>query len=243
MQDERRKLKVLIVEDNAYEREILQKFVYSLDIIKEVSAVCDGSQAIEYLKSNEYDLLILDFVMQNKDGLEVLEFINTRKQKNRPKTIMVSAVGKSEIIKKAFDSGLDYYFKKSFNFKHLERVINDLFKRKNNQSKDFQIDQILRKLGIPTNLIGLKYINQILRLLKSENLTISEAYREIAKTNNTSYGCVESNVRNAIKSAHRLYNNYYSKFFDISKSDRRPKNSIFFHTILIKYFTKHSIGY
>jgi len=224
------KIKVLVAEDDSDEREIICQFLSNLNYIDSVDCVCNGSEAVKKILSETYDLLILDFVMENRDGLEVLEFINKNKLKTVLKIIVISAIGKTEIIKKAFETGADYYLKKSYNFEHLKNIIYNLF-NKNNLNNFKSENLIVQKIGVPTNLLGFKYISQILKIIKYENVNISEAYRKIAKSNNTSCECVEINVRNAIEHAHKIQNNYYFEIFGESKNKKKPKNSVFLYTI------------
>ena len=229
-------MKVLIAEDNNFERKNLYEFLSSLEQIESIDCVCNGSEAIKKILYKNYDLLILDFIMEKIDGLEILDFINKNKLKKSPKIIIVSAVGKAEIIKKAFEKGVDYYLKKSFNFEYLKNIIYELF-NKNNLKKLEHENSIVTELGIPANLLGFRYICQVLKIIKNENISISESYRIVAKSNNTSYECVEVNIRNAIKYAHKIQNNYYIKLFGSSSNNKKPKHSIFLHTIAkINYF-------
>ena len=228
------KTKILIVEDNICECKIIFDFLSNLYKIGNIDIANNGDEAISKILSENYNLLILDFVMENKDGLEVLEFINKNKLKKSLKIIVISAIGKAEIIKKAFEKGADYYLKKSFNFEHLKNIIYNLLDgdiNKNLESESF----IINKLGIPVNLLGFKYICQILKIIKNQNISISEAYRVIAKSNRTSDECVEINIRNAIKHAHKIKNDFYLKTFGKSIKLKKPKNSVFLHTLANYY--------
>ena len=86
----------------------------------------DGDQALEEIKKNEIQLVILDIMMPNKDGLETLEEI--RKDKNIP-VIMLSA--KSEDIDKinGLNVGADDYVTKPFNPVELIARVNALIRR------------------------------------------------------------------------------------------------------------------
>ena len=86
----------------------------------------DGEQALEGIKKNEIQLVILDIMMPNKDGLETLEEI--RKDKNIP-VIMLSA--KSEDIDKinGLNVGADDYVTKPFNPVELIARVNALIRR------------------------------------------------------------------------------------------------------------------
>ena len=227
METRTKKLKILIAEDNIYEQEILRKFILSFDFVESVDSVSDGYQAIWRLSLNDYDLIIIDFVMQNLSGLDVLNFLNSHKIKNSPKKLMISAVRNPEVMNKAFNLGVDNYIKKSFNMNSLKKIIYEMFFGEDLNYCNFK--QMVLKLGIPINLLGFKYICEALEIMKSENLNINQIYNKISLNNLTSSMCVETNIRNAINFAHSSHNNFYSQFFDLSK---KPKNSVFLHTIL-----------
>ena len=86
----------------------------------------DGEQALEKIKENEIQLVILDIMMPKKDGIETLEEI--RKDKNIP-VIMLSA--KSEDIDKinGLNNGADDYITKPFNPVELIARVNALIRR------------------------------------------------------------------------------------------------------------------
>ena len=86
----------------------------------------DGEQALEEIKKNEIQLVILDIMMPKKDGIETLEEI--RKDKNIP-VIMLSA--KSEDIDKinGLNNGADDYITKPFNPVELIARVNALIRR------------------------------------------------------------------------------------------------------------------
>lgn len=90
---------------------ILERSNYSVD------AVYDGEEALEYLKSGNYDGLILDIMMPKMDGLNVLKEI--RESQNLIPILMLTA--KSEIEDKVV--GLDYgandYLTKPFSSREL----------------------------------------------------------------------------------------------------------------------------
>ena len=86
----------------------------------------DGEQALEQIKNNNINLVILDIMMPNKDGLETLQEL--RKSKNIP-VIMLSA--KSEDIDKinGLNTGADDYVTKPFNPVELIARVNALIRR------------------------------------------------------------------------------------------------------------------
>lgn len=90
---------------------ILEKNNYSAD------AVYDGEEALEYLKTGNYDGLILDIMMPKRDGMEVLKAL--RKKGDRIPVLILSA--KSEIDDKVLglDCGANDYLTKPFSSREL----------------------------------------------------------------------------------------------------------------------------
>ncbi|WP_395092442.1 sigma-54-dependent transcriptional regulator [Vaginella massiliensis] len=65
--------KILLVEDETAIRNVLKSILLDEDKSFEVEEAGDGEEALKKIKSTEYDLIISDIKMPNKDGVEVLE--------------------------------------------------------------------------------------------------------------------------------------------------------------------------
>ncbi len=227
--------KVLVVDDQKYARDTISEFVRTINEVEKVDSACDGDQAIEFIKSKNYNLLILDLVMQNKDGLEVLKFIDSSGYKT--KVVVVSAVGNSKIISRAFEYNIDYYFKKSFNFDHFKLIISSILRE--DKILKFSKYRIVEKIGIPPNLLGFKYINAAIKIMiNNEKLGIGQIYKIVAEHYNTSPENIETNIRNAISHAHKSFNMIYQNIFNILPGASKPKNSVFLFT-LSRYLTEN----
>ena len=85
---------------------ILEHANYSVD------AVYDGVEALEYLKSENYDGVILDIMMPRKDGLEVLKMI--RAEGSRIPVLLLTAKSEIDDKVKGLDLGANDYLTKPF---------------------------------------------------------------------------------------------------------------------------------
>ena len=116
--------KILVVDDD---KEIVKAIeIYLGKENYEIIKAYDGEQALEKIKQNEIQLVILDIMMPKKDGIETLEEI--RKDRNIP-VIILSA--KSEDIDKinGLNIGADDYVTKPFNPVELIARVNALIRR------------------------------------------------------------------------------------------------------------------
>ena len=151
----------------------------------------DGEEALKQIDENEIQLIILDIMMPNKDGIETLEEI--RKSKNIP-VIMLSA--KSEDIDKinGLNTGADDYITKPFNPVELIARVNALIRRytklgaieeKSNliQTGDLKIDDELKKVvvdGKEVKLTPTEYnILKFLTKNKGKVYSIEDIYTHI----------------------------------------------------------------
>ena len=66
-------MNILIIDDRKEDRESLAELLGAYDY--DVDAVSTGAEGLEYLKKHEADIVILDVVMQDKDGIEILKDI------------------------------------------------------------------------------------------------------------------------------------------------------------------------
>lgn len=104
-------MKILIAEDDKF----FQKF-YKSQLAEhghEVEVATDGNEAIEKLKANKPNLLLLDIIMPNKDGFEVLMAIKEDTSLKVP-ILIFSTLGQEADIKRAMELGANGYVNKSF---------------------------------------------------------------------------------------------------------------------------------
>jgi len=101
---------VLLVDDSDDYRQQISKFVQK-NYQANLSEAKDGLQAIEEIKKNQFDLVILDIKMPGQDGMSVLEEIKDAIPLSN--VIVLSGWSDKQIILKAFDLGIFAYISKS----------------------------------------------------------------------------------------------------------------------------------
>lgn len=102
--------KILIVEDDAA--------FYNLCAVAlqlkgyEVSHVMDAALAVEQIRQIKPDLILLDIMLPNKSGIEVLQEIKSDEELKGIKVVMLTNFGTQENINKAIELGAEDYFMK-----------------------------------------------------------------------------------------------------------------------------------
>jgi len=91
----------------------------------QVEAVPDGVEAIQRLRADAFDLLLLDIMMPRKDGLAVLRWL--KHQEITPRVIMLTGISDLAVAVEAVKLGASDYVTKPFTFDTLlgtiERVL------------------------------------------------------------------------------------------------------------------------
>ena len=104
--------RVLIVEDDQFLREFYQELLTSEGHF--VDAASDGEIALTKLRSNEYNLVLLDLMLPKKDGVQVLRDLKVSPPKSSQINILVlTNLGQDLVVKECFDLGADGYLIKS----------------------------------------------------------------------------------------------------------------------------------
>lgn len=116
--------RILVVDDEIYIVHILD---FSLGMEGyEVLTALDGEQALERLKSDKPDLIVLDIMMPKVDGYEVCRTIKANPETQHIPVILLSAKGRNVDQKMGFDVGADDYITKPFSPRKLVERINAL---------------------------------------------------------------------------------------------------------------------
>ena len=118
--------KVLLVDDNELNIKVAETTLkkYELDI----TSVTSGSECIEKVIENEYDIILLDDMMPELDGCQTLENLKSLDGFKTP-VIMMTASSKDEVQNKLDTYGFDGYLSKPFNKKDLEEIFETLLNK------------------------------------------------------------------------------------------------------------------
>ncbi|AHH04859.1 Chemotaxis protein CheY [Borrelia miyamotoi] len=120
--------KALVVDDSIFMRKNLIKILKKLGF-NEFFESKDGIQAIkEFEKQEEIHLITLDITMMGMDGITALEKMNevNNKLAKKMNVLMVTALGKQELITKALELGAKGYITKPFKEDQIAEQIKKL---------------------------------------------------------------------------------------------------------------------
>ncbi len=132
--------KILIVDD---EQDILDMLSYNLNQAGyETSTAQDGLEGLKKAKEEHPDLIILDVMMPNMDGIEVCQVLREMPEFKKTLIAFLSARGEDYSQIAGFKSGADEYITKPIRPKVLIARIEALLKRKPSYSDQEDVNQV-----------------------------------------------------------------------------------------------------
>lgn len=169
-------MKILIVDDEEGIRKVIKE--YCINENYETDESSNGKEALEKLKTNDYDLLILDIMMPEMDGFSMLKDLP---EDRKIPTIVLSARGEEYDKLSGFDLGIDDYVTKPFSPKELIARIKAIQKRIKKtlpdiyKYKDLEINFPSHTVKINNKELELtpKEFDILTYLIKNKNIAIS----------------------------------------------------------------------
>jgi len=221
------KISVLIVDDNNDFCEIISEYLRRQPDIDVVGVANDGKAALDVIYDLKPDVVILDIIMPQMDGLGVLERVMESSMDTPPKVIMLSAIGQDKITQRAISIGADYYLVKPFDMEILVKRIREIALG-NSEYDDLsdnslevslmqnhqihkrsivesEITEVLHEVGVPAHIKGYHYLREGI-LMVYDNMELlggitKDIYPGIAIKFNTTGSRVERAIRHAIEVA------------------------------------------
>lgn len=103
--------KILLVEDEDFIRELYVRQLTKAGFL--VKSAADGQSGLNILKSEPFDLLLLDIMLPGMNGLQVLREFKTQNPTSPMITILLTNLGQEAVIKEGFELGAQAYLIKA----------------------------------------------------------------------------------------------------------------------------------
>ena len=171
--------RLLIVDDEANIRLVVKEYAEFEGY--EVAEAEDGMQAVELVKSQDFDVIIMDIMMPRLDGFSACKEI--KKYKNIP-VIMLSARGEEYDKLFGFELGIDDYVVKPFSPKELMARVKAVIKRSEHAApanpdrlkfEGLEIDMAGREVYVNGKRVSMtpKEYDLLFYLVKNSNIALT----------------------------------------------------------------------
>ncbi len=214
-----KKISVLIAGDNKDFCDILCGHINKQKDMTVIAAAKDGEEAVEKILKEKPDIALIDGIMPKLDGIGVLERLKEKNEKNSTKCIILTAITREQITRRAFELGAYYYIAKPFDMDLLVERIRQLgepvngsaisknicIARNSEYDLETRVTNVLHEIGVPAHIRGYHYMREAILMAINDidvlNYITKELYPTIAKKCNTTPSRVERAIRHAIEVA------------------------------------------
>ncbi len=114
--------KVIVIEDQTILRDLICRLLESFPTFEVVGKTGDGLEGFNLCMKYRPDLLVLDVMLPNLNGMEILHRLKS--QNPRTRVLVFSALKDSDVVRKLIESGVDGYLEKDAGLEEMEKAIN-----------------------------------------------------------------------------------------------------------------------
>ncbi len=116
--------KVIVIEDQTILRDLICRLLESYPTFKLVGSTGDGLGGYDLCLKHQPDLLVLDVMLPNLNGMEVLNRLKSQNPQTR--VLVFSALTSSDVVRKLIESGVDGYLEKDAGLEEMEKAVNSV---------------------------------------------------------------------------------------------------------------------
>ncbi len=139
--------RILVVDDNESNRDVLSRRLRRSGYVVDVAI--NGRQALDVIRQGDFDLILLDIMMPELNGYEVLEHLKSDEALRHVPVVMISAVDDIDSVVRCIEMGADDYLPKPFNPTLLKaRVQAGLTRKRLHDSERIYARSLERELEI-----------------------------------------------------------------------------------------------
>lgn len=141
------KSRILIVDDNQPNCELLEAYLIGLDCDVEFAA--DGREALEKVRTFRPDLILLDVMMPRLSGFEVCRTLKDDPATSRTMILMVTALNELGDIERAVQAGTDDFLSKPVNKIELLKRVENMLKLRHVRDENERLRRYIEAMEEP----------------------------------------------------------------------------------------------
>ena len=203
------KVTVILADANAEFRAMLQQTIEKTGEFDVVGTTGDGMDALKLVTEKRPQLLLSDILLPSLDGFGLLDRV--AELQNRPKTILVSALYRDQIVAQAMAKDVAFFMPKPCETESLlERMrqavtVQESVEEDSLQSLEREVTSVIHEVGVPAHIKGYQYVREAILIAVQDmdviNAVTKVLYPEVARRYATTPSRVERAVRHAIEVA------------------------------------------
>ena len=237
------KKRILLADGDDVFRDLLRETLLKEPDFEIVGETGDGEEAVELCRRLSPDLLVMDLMLTQMDGLDVLDALE---EGERPPVLVLSAQVRGNMVEAALAKGASYCQMKPCKLPSVvdrirllagsAKLEEDPAERQARlrQNLESAVTAIIHEIGVPAHIKGYQYLRYAI-VMTVEDMEVINAvtkvlYPEVAKHFNTTSSRVERAIRHAIEVAwDRGDLETLQKYFGytVSNAKGKPTNSEF----------------
>ena len=179
-----RKIRVLIVDDDSLLRKLVTQQLVRADF--DASPAASGQQALDTLRAEDYDVVLLDIMMPDLSGLDALREI--RKFEDPPEVIMLTADTSLVTGVEAMRQGAYDYLTKPVTLDEIEAVIRKADEKRRLVKQNESLRSVARRTGAGDEALPIMQRNPAMAALVSEAQSAARADSTILLTGESGTG-------------------------------------------------------
>jgi DNA-binding response OmpR family regulator len=171
--------KILVVDDNEVNQDMLSRRLQREGY--ETATASNGREAIRMLSEQAFDLVLLDIMMPEMNGFEVLEYLKADKTLRHIPVIMISALDELDSVVRCIEMGAEDFLPKPFNPTLLRARIGACLEKKHLRDREVMyLRQIEEEKQRSDELLHVILPHSVVEELKANNKVKPRRYEEVA---------------------------------------------------------------
>lgn len=187
------KKRILIIEDNEDLRMLIAE---SLSDEFQVMQAGDGVEALKLIEHTDFDLIISDIMMPNKDGISLCNDIKGDMNTSHIPVILLTAKTSLESKIEGVDSGADLYFEKPVDLTYLKLSIQNIFRNRRQLKEHYAKNYYADSCELSSNEQDNKFLKQFIAFIEANmdqsEMDINQIAGELSMSRSKLYTKVKS---------------------------------------------------